>query len=314
MDAIKIERNATELKYLVNAFLESGTLGCYTCNTCTVECPVNKNVGRLDPRKIVRMAAFGMKEDLLGSVDIWLCMQCKKCSNVCPQKVEPASAIYFFRKVAVEENYVSVEFVRFVSEIEKYIQSLRKHIYDSALNLKKDGKDLNVDELIKEAIERTSDIGDSREECGTGSIAVKQLVIDEFVETRFFRCLTCRECTVSCVVSRAIGSFDPVKIMRTHYLGQQDKILSSSDLWLCISCETCAEVCRQGVKGSALIARLKSQAVEREILPSDITNELAEIDRSVHEIRAELISRTWEKKKEKEFFDLVSRIKEITQG
>ncbi len=311
MEAIRIESLSSDLKYAVNAFFESGTLGCYTCNTCTVECPVNRNVGRLDPRKVVRMTAFGMKEELLESVDIWLCMQCRKCSNVCPQKVEPAPAIYFFRNLALKENRVTGEFTRFIDQTERYIQEARKQAYTLALGAWRGGKAFSVEEVIKKAFVAAA--GNERNaERSTSTLKVEHLVSDGLKETGFTQCLTCRECTVSCIVSRSIGSFDPVKIMRTYYLGQEDKILASPDLWLCISCETCSEVCKQGVRGSVLISRLKSLAIEREIMPPGIMGELAEIDRALHEIRAEVIYRAWENRKETRFFDLSSEVEKIT--
>ncbi len=310
MNAIKIGSLDTDLKYVVNAFFGSGALGCYTCNTCTVECPVNKYVGRLDPRKIVRMAALGMKDDLLGSIDIWLCMQCKKCNNICPQMVEPASAIRFFRNLAAREDVVSSEFVRFIEDIDDYVQKLRGKVYVTALNLRKDGKTLNLHKLLMKSIDESPVTGSS-DETVNNRIVVERLLFGEFPDTGFVQCLTCRECTASCVVSRSVKEFDPVKIMRSFYLGQEDKLLDSSDLWLCMSCETCTAVCRQGVKGSILINRLKNRAIERGVLPADIVDDLAEIDQSLHEVRAELISRAWEKRKDKEFFDLNSEIKKV---
>ncbi|RLA93383.1 MAG: hypothetical protein DRG83_21075 [Deltaproteobacteria bacterium] len=310
MDAIKIDSLTTDLKYVVNAFFESGTLSCYTCNTCTVECPVNKTVGRLDPRKIVRMAAFGMKEELLGSVELWLCMQCRKCTNVCPQKVEPTSAIYYFRNLAVKEGFVSGEFVKVTDEIDEYSQKLRQYIYASALKAKKNGERLNVHELISGAIKGLNSESETSESTENG-FKIDKLMFGEFPEAKFVQCLTCRECTVSCIVSRSIKAFDPVKIMRTCYVGKEDDLLASPELWLCISCETCTEVCKQGVKGSVLISRLKKKAIEKGVLPPETESEFAEIDRSIHEIRAELITRAWDKRKEIQSFDLTSEIEEV---
>ncbi len=314
MEAIKINSRATDLKYVVNAFFESGTLSCFTCNTCTVECPVNKTVGKLDPRKIVRMAAFGMREELLGSVDIWLCMQCNKCSNICPQRVQPAAAIYYFRNLAVKDGFVSEQFSEINVEIDEYFQKLRGALYASALALAKEGKEIDVDKLVRETVETSKDVADIPYEAGETTVKVEKLLFGEFSETRFVQCLTCRECSVSCIVSRAIRGFDPVKIMRSYYLGIVDDMLASPDLWLCISCETCSEVCRQGVKGNVLISRLKNQAVEKGIIPPDAVESLAEIDGALHEIRFEVISNAWNRRKEIEEFDLRAAVKDALAG
>ncbi len=60
---------------------------CLTCGTCASACPIS-GVDGLDPRKIVRMAFFGMEDDLIASDWPWKCTLCGKCENVCPAKIE----------------------------------------------------------------------------------------------------------------------------------------------------------------------------------------------------------------------------------
>ncbi len=305
METIRIDACDPDFKYVVDTFFESGTLGCFTCNTCSAECPVNNYVGGLDPRKIVRMAAFGMKEELLGSIEIWLCMQCGKCTNVCPQKVEPASAITYLRYLAIKEGFVPQEFPGCVDKIDTYFHRLRQTVYNAFLNKMSTGADKNIDALVKDAVVgklTPSQAGASTEE----SVRIQELQSTHFRETHFTQCLTCRECTTSCVVSRNVESFDPVKIMRMYYLGLGKKLFVSPELWLCLSCETCAEVCKQGVKGNVLIKRLKEEAVEKGLVPSHIWEDLKKIDRSLYEIRSSLITEAWERKSEAASLDIES--------
>lgn len=60
---------------------------CLTCGTCASACPI-AGVDGLDPRKIVRMAMFGMEEELVASSWPWKCTMCAKCENACPMNVE----------------------------------------------------------------------------------------------------------------------------------------------------------------------------------------------------------------------------------
>lgn len=60
---------------------------CLTCGTCASACPI-AGVDNLDPRKIVRMAMFGLEDELVASDWPWKCTMCAKCENACPMGVE----------------------------------------------------------------------------------------------------------------------------------------------------------------------------------------------------------------------------------
>lgn len=60
---------------------------CLTCGTCASACPIS-GVDGLDPRKIVRMAALGMDEELVASNWPWKCTMCAKCEESCPANIQ----------------------------------------------------------------------------------------------------------------------------------------------------------------------------------------------------------------------------------
>lgn len=60
---------------------------CLTCGSCASACPIS-GVGGLDPRKIVRMAVFGMDEELIASDWPWKCTMCGKCEEACPADIK----------------------------------------------------------------------------------------------------------------------------------------------------------------------------------------------------------------------------------
>ena len=60
---------------------------CVTCGTCAAACPI-AGVDGLDPRKIVRMAAMGMDEELINSTWPWKCTMCGKCEESCPADIQ----------------------------------------------------------------------------------------------------------------------------------------------------------------------------------------------------------------------------------
>lgn len=65
---------------------------CHTCGTCAGLCPIS-GVDGLDPRKIVRMAALGLDEQLVQSNWPWKCTMCGKCEEACPANIEIVALI-----------------------------------------------------------------------------------------------------------------------------------------------------------------------------------------------------------------------------
>ncbi len=76
---------------------------CFNCGICTVSCPVRRVDETYNPRKIVRMVLYGMKEEVLSSETIWKCAHCLTCLERCPQDVRFAEVIEALRILAVRE-------------------------------------------------------------------------------------------------------------------------------------------------------------------------------------------------------------------
>ena len=69
---------------------------CFTCGTCASGCPV-AGVDGMDPRKVVRMAALGLDDELIESRFPWICTMCGRCDYACPQGVEITALIRHIR-------------------------------------------------------------------------------------------------------------------------------------------------------------------------------------------------------------------------
>jgi heterodisulfide reductase subunit C len=72
--------------------LESPLNACFTCGTCSGGCPLTgmestKDEG-LDCRKVIRMAAFGMDQEVIDSRFVWICTGCQRCEIGCPMGVK----------------------------------------------------------------------------------------------------------------------------------------------------------------------------------------------------------------------------------
>jgi heterodisulfide reductase subunit C len=85
---------------------------CFSCGTCVAGCPVaGTTAGRAwaeeyNPRRIIRMALLGMREQVLTSKFVWLCSTCYTCYERCPQDVHIPELMNAIRNIAVREGHV----------------------------------------------------------------------------------------------------------------------------------------------------------------------------------------------------------------
>ena len=78
---------------------------CFSCGTCTAGCPVREVTDLYNPRRIIRMALFGLKKEVLSSKFIWLCSSCYTCFERCPQDVKIPELMNAIKNIAVREGY-----------------------------------------------------------------------------------------------------------------------------------------------------------------------------------------------------------------
>jgi len=79
---------------------------CFACGTCAAGCPVREVNERYNPRKIIRKALLGFKDEVLSSDFIWLCSACYTCQERCPQDVKIADLMTAMKNLAVKAGHV----------------------------------------------------------------------------------------------------------------------------------------------------------------------------------------------------------------
>src|SRR4030042_1697805 len=60
-------------------------------------------------------------------------------------------------------------------------------------------------------------------------------------------CYQCKECSGGCPLTFAMDLF-PDQVIRLALLGQEEKVLTCSTIWVCSACETCTTRCPNGIK------------------------------------------------------------------
>jgi len=78
---------------------------CYSCGTCMATCLIRRQDPDYNPRRILRMAMLGLREQVLGSHLIWRCSACDECYEHCPQGIRISDLFKAFRTIALRQGY-----------------------------------------------------------------------------------------------------------------------------------------------------------------------------------------------------------------
>jgi quinone-modifying oxidoreductase subunit QmoC len=73
---------------------------CMQCGTCSATCDLSPDDHPF-PRKEMAWVAWGMKEPLMRSSDVWLCHQCQDCSTRCPRGARPGDVLAAIRQECI---------------------------------------------------------------------------------------------------------------------------------------------------------------------------------------------------------------------
>lgn len=81
------------------------------------------------------------------------------------------------------------------------------------------------------------------------------------------RCYQCLKCTAGCPMTAAMDQ-PPARLMRLIQFGQEDLVLSSRTLWVCLSCNTCSVRCPNGIDIAHVIDCLRERCLKKGFTPA----------------------------------------------
>lgn len=91
-------------------------------------------------------------------------------------------------------------------------------------------------------------------------VNVDELIAETVKETNIRYCLECGKCSSSCPVAKLSEGYSPRRVVEKFLLGFRDKVLSSHELWTCLTCYQCSERCPSDVKYPEFIRTCRTLA------------------------------------------------------
>jgi heterodisulfide reductase subunit C len=77
-------------------------------------------------------------------------------------------------------------------------------------------------------------------------------------------CIQCGVCAGSCHARFAMD-YSPMQVLKMAHLGLKQEVLSSSTIWICASCYTCASRCPRGLDIPAIMSGFKNIAMRNNV-------------------------------------------------
>jgi len=127
---------------------------CFACGTCAAGCPVTDVDSEYNCRRIIRQILLGMRDEVLSSPLIWLCLVCYRCYVRCPQKVNFTDIMRVLRYLAVKEKRVSAETFERINELDRLSQVVRHDLVKGlfAKNVRSEELENQIGKVMKEAL------------------------------------------------------------------------------------------------------------------------------------------------------------------
>ena len=128
---------------------------CFACGTCAAGCPITEIDEEYNPRRIIRQILLGMREEVLSSPTIWLCLVCYRCYARCPQKVNFTDIMRILRYLAIKGRHVPVQTSTQIEDLDRFVQEIRRDLingfFESQDKIEEKVKS-KIDERIKKII------------------------------------------------------------------------------------------------------------------------------------------------------------------
>lgn len=105
----------------------------------------------------------------------------------------------------------------------------------------------------------------------------EELFTEEVTKSQLELCAKCLACTDDCPTAMMTSEFNPQEILELVLQGRLSEAIERDDIWFCMNCHECMELCPQHFGIVRLIVRLKNLAVAKGKYPEVVGRRRAEL-------------------------------------
>jgi heterodisulfide reductase subunit C len=87
-----------------SAFDTDSLRRCYACGDCENDCPSALNTAQFKPNELIGKVVRGEIEEVVASPEIWKCLECHTCLDLCPQRFGMEKVFSVLKDMAVEKK------------------------------------------------------------------------------------------------------------------------------------------------------------------------------------------------------------------
>jgi heterodisulfide reductase subunit B len=98
---------------------------------------------------------------------------------------------------------------------------------------------------------------------------IRQSIPAEFDYDAMLTCVDCESCSNDCPVAQVDESYQPHAILRRILEGDAEGVITSDDIWMCLECGTCTELCPNSFGMMKVFKEAKRLALQRGIAPAE---------------------------------------------
>jgi heterodisulfide reductase subunit B len=100
--------------------------------------------------------------------------------------------------------------------------------------------------------------------------ADKEVLAEHFDVALLAKCYSCQACKDDCPVCKIDTAFQPTEIIARLLRGELDAILEEGQLWKCVECYTCKELCHSDIGMAETFRKLKELAAAEALGPDSV--------------------------------------------